>query len=1711
MISKVIAASAFEIVKQRFLNNVESNRLCIRIKNFSYQEVREFLDKWDISAGDFGFQHVTVVVANNERLDVPAKYLATDTITNYRNNIPDPGGLVYLETSVQSDEQGLQNIFTLTDSNFLDCSFNDPASDELSDTRKLVVEKAWEVVGGGIAEKPRLLIDRTVEVVKFLHPTMPVPVRRFVDFAIHVCAEWLLAPNAQSQEQINSIVGRNLVYLECFPDESWRMYGETSRTERRLYQNAMHADLVNGSNDIDTSQLSETIRSFPFKDETHTPYFGDELEKWRKLSLDYLESRSPNTRSEIPYAIFSQLFTPITGDTKGLKLGEKVNEEIALVAPDRVSELLSLNFIEGLNSRFQDDAQRFLDQESPSLDLLPLKDLLSKKTRKLVENLAKPPARTFFDPMHRLVLIIRRFVESHNLESSGSYITLSLSKRANLNNDSIGLFAFLFGSTLKEICDRSKGSLGGFEFRVTDDVLLNPGSPPPFFAEEESYDDTGSEGLEEDVPLNALWEPVPLQFNIHSEDGTIIDSFIGEEWFPESINHFALFWLLTADPDSPANENLGALHMPPDILAELWIAQAISRIIPLHSLRYSSPIVKDGQNSIIDSLLSIRREFFESAREFGLSVQNINQYLDSWLSVLERVRNEFVPRGRSENVLDAFLSNDHIIFDGDNNRLMCPYHPIRLRWIVSYLRQSLGLVLATLSNEKEMDLYSPEYYLDWLGNLSPNHSPPISYGRQGDILYSKNEIGWFEEFGSLEHSAPNISMDSKSVECISKQIITYLESHPYKKDGLSILLVLPPTDNFPTDIVEAIQKSDWKNLRVKVTVALPAERWEAVARNFEKLQVGDRYSSKQALFPPNDLSFIDFHKHDSILDGIQEETFDIAIVTNILQESVIVQHNTEPPSHVSGSFDPLLDATTRLDCGNNGDAISIVMRPRNPDVILESWSTLVVRSNRSSPVSSIQEENTDYVELRIDFESSSRLFTTLHKYSHWVITLERHISRQQIESIEAAPDILSIIEGIGNNGLSTLIVSSSSGRDFIISRLERKLQKLIPAEQLANRGKDFARDLAIRAYDETKSMAPSLALRAMGVSRVTEEIIGIAVARNIANKRLCKPSNNGISAWISLDDYADWFGGVGSIRADLMWISMTRNDNEILVDIVVVEGKLRQSFDAHGIQQVRSTVDFIKGALSKTEIERVDAKLWREKILSALEIASPKSSVIKSKDSALNNNGEIPFDIRDKFREGNYRISSLKGLYSICLWNSSSKEISIDSKYDVEIIQSSNVNILELTDGNIPSVINKIEKNDSLQPSPFSENTGQDFNLENHENYNDSKPAGLENVENDISKPIHVVAAKSGKVDKKRLSDPALQGLYQRILDCFASHQVHVKPVPKDQEPYIEGPASILFKVLPFSGVDPRKLIEKSRSLKLELKLDAEQELAFGIDKGYVTIDVPKSADQRYYVDAAELWSSWKRPLGELAVPLGEDRNGNAVVIEFSSTNSPHLLIGGTTGSGKSEALTAILYGLVRHYDANELRLLLIDPKGTELVCFEDAPHLDQAIGWDDEDAILILQKAVAEMQRRYELFKQARKRSIAEFNISVPDNQKLPWVVLVLDEYADLTSDRDAKKAIEHELKRLAQKARASGIHIIIATQKPSGEVISTDLRSNLPAQLALRVRSGIESRVIMEESGAEMLNGKGDAFLRRVGRLERVQCALVSKEDQVFDKFKA
>ncbi len=351
------------------------------------------------------------------------------------------------------------------------------------------------------------------------------------------------------------------------------------------------------------------------------------------------------------------------------------------------------------------------------------------------------------------------------------------------------------------------------------------------------------------------------------------------------------------------------------------------------------------------------------------------------------------------------------------------------------------------------------------------------------------------------------------------------------------------------------------------------------------------------------------------------------------------------------------------------------------------------------------------------------------------------------------------------------------------------------------------------------------------------------------------------------------------------------------------------------------------------------------------------------------------------------------------------------------------------------------------------------------------------------------------------LSGTALGLRYQSVLDAF--HEFRV-PVTKPDDEYLDqGPAFYLVRVVPGTGVPVDRVMGRTADLKLRLQLPVELQIRTYLDRGAVVFEVPKQDDERYDVDAETLWARSEPFSDRLTVPVGEDIAGDVVSIDFSSSDTPHLLIAGTTGSGKSVALEErLLQGLCRQYGPEQLELHLVDPKGTELVNFEEDPHLQGQIGMDAEDAIALLNRAVEEMQRRYQLFKSERTRSLPEYNSAVTETHRLPWWLVVLDEYADLTSDPQEKKDIEALLKRLAQKARAAGIHLIIATQRPSADVISSVVRSNLPAQIALRVRDATDSRVILGEAGAEALAGRGDAFLRTQKGLVRIQCGRVAAE---------
>ena len=271
--------------------------------------------------------------------------------------------------------------------------------------------------------------------------------------------------------------------------------------------------------------------------------------------------------------------------------------------------------------------------------------------------------------------------------------------------------------------------------------------------------------------------------------------------------------------------------------------------------------------------------------------------------------------------------------------------------------------------------------------------------------------------------------------------------------------------------------------------------------------------------------------------------------------------------------------------------------------------------------------------------------------------------------------------------------------------------------------------------------------------------------------------------------------------------------------------------------------------------------------------------------------------------------------------------------------------------------------------------------------------------------------------------------------------------------------------------------------------------------KQAVGVEVPNLAPK--IVTLGDIYDDLPGSASPLAVWLGKDISGNAVWADLA--RMPHILIAGTTGSGKSGCINTILTSILLRSTPDEVRMILIDPKRIELNYYESIPHLLTPVVSSPKEASAVLTNVVAEMERRYERLSIVRARNLPEANraFRARGEDPLPYLLVVIDELADLMMI--SPQAVEDAIIRLAQKSRAVGIHLVLATQRPSVDVITGMIKANVPSRIAFAVSSQTDSRVILDGSGAESLLGQGDMLFKPLGtsRLQRVQGAYVSEDE--------
>jgi DNA segregation ATPase FtsK/SpoIIIE, S-DNA-T family len=367
---------------------------------------------------------------------------------------------------------------------------------------------------------------------------------------------------------------------------------------------------------------------------------------------------------------------------------------------------------------------------------------------------------------------------------------------------------------------------------------------------------------------------------------------------------------------------------------------------------------------------------------------------------------------------------------------------------------------------------------------------------------------------------------------------------------------------------------------------------------------------------------------------------------------------------------------------------------------------------------------------------------------------------------------------------------------------------------------------------------------------------------------------------------------------------------------------------------------------------------------------------------------------------------------------------------------------------------------------------------------------------------LHIIHNKPEKMDCK-----AQSRLTHKIEQTLRDFNIEANVVD-----VVKGPTVSTFKVQLAKGIKPSKVINAADDLALVMGEKNIRIDGLASDEGLLGIEIPNEVRREVTIGELICSDTFKKFSSNIPVCLGADVYGKPFI--FDLEKMPHLLVAGTTGSGKSVLLNAIICGLLFKSAPNQVKFILIDPKRIEFSKYEGIPHLLEPIVMDGTKASKTLSKVVEEMEERNKLLVQIGAKNIVQYNqkidqmvkTSSPRHKKLekmPNIIVIVDEFADLVLTASAD--VEMALQRLGQMGRACGIHLILATQRPTVDIITGVIKANLPTRVALRVSSKTDSRIILDDIGAESLLGKGEMFLRPPdsSNLVRIQGAQVSETE--------
>ena len=544
-------------------------------------------------------------------------------------------------------------------------------------------------------------------------------------------------------------------------------------------------------------------------------------------------------------------------------------------------------------------------------------------------------------------------------------------------------------------------------------------------------------------------------------------------------------------------------------------------------------------------------------------------------------------------------------------------------------------------------------------------------------------------------------------------------------------------------------------------------------------------------------------------------------------------------------------------------------------------------------------------------------------------------------------------------------------------------------------------------------------------------------------------------------------------------------------------------------EQKRQAKEYAKNYNFEEELQPLDPNF--ESNNSANEQKNDKKKNTPKSKAVAENKNEVPVQVESS----NDDVDILLGGISLDTFTDNDNSVDDDDDDNNEIILTEvrndesigrNFGGDEIIDGT-PSVeellegigepkTGKPQKDEPLELSEIG-------NGEREDDFKDIIPEKIEEVvQEEIALPYVFPPIELLSVNKNS-ADPNMQAELQEnakiLKDTLKSFKVQIREIS-----YSRGPTVTRYEIKPEVGTKVKSIANLVDDIAYSLATSGVRIEAPIPNKSAVGIEVPNRHPEVVYLRDLIESTDFTDTKSRVTACLGKDIGGNNVY--FDIAKMPHLLIAGATGMGKSVCINCVIVSLLYKARPEELKLILIDPKKVEFAPYKDIPHLYAPIVTDPKKAAGALASAVVEMERRFELIENAGVRNIQGYNESIADDptqEKLPLIVIIIDELADLMMT--AGKDVETCICRLTQKARAAGIHLIIGTQRPSVDVITGLIKANIPSRIACTVASQIDSRTILDLAGAEKLIGRGDMLFAPVGssKPNRVQGAFVSDSE--------